>query len=50
MIRAGDDEFDPAGTVLFDKTASGWLNAEDLVYAASFAAYELIGKCKNIYK
>ena len=50
MIWAGDDEFEPTGTVLFDRTASGWLNAEDLVFAASFAAYEMIGKYKSLYK
>ena len=50
IIWAGDDEFEPTGTILFDKTASGWLNAEDLVVAASFGAYELIGKYKNLYK
>jgi len=43
ILWAGDDEFEPAGTILFDKTAPGWLDAEDLVFAASFGAYELVG-------
>ena len=42
IIWAGDDEFEPYGNILFDKTASGWLCAEDLVVAASLGAYELI--------
>lgn len=42
MIWAGDDEFEPYGNILFDKTAPGWLCAEDLVIAASLGAYELI--------
>ena len=50
IIWSGDEEFEPAGTILFDKTAPGWLNAEDLVVAASFGAYELIAKYKNLYK
>jgi hypothetical protein len=47
ILWAGDDEFDPAGTVLFDRTAPGWLDAEDLVFAASFGAYEMIGAYKK---
>jgi len=50
MIWAGDDEFEPTGTVLFDKTAPGWLDAEDLVFVASFAAYEMIAKFKSLNK
>ena len=47
IIWAGDDEFEPYGNILFDKTASGWLCVEDLVVAASLGAYELIGTYKN---
>ena len=50
MIWAGDDEFEPSGNILFDKTAPGWLCAEDLVVAASLGAYELVGEYKNLYK
>ena len=50
ILWAGDGEFEPAGTVLFDKTAPGWFEAEDLAVAASLCAYELIGKYKNLYK
>ena len=48
MIWAGDDEFEPAGNILFDKTAPGWLCAEDLVVAASLGVYDLVGKYKKI--
>ena len=47
IIWAGDDEFEPYGNILFDKTASGWLCAEDLVVVASLGAYELVNKYKN---
>jgi len=50
ILWAGGGEFEPAGTALFDKTAPGWLDAEDLAVAASLGAYELIGKYKNLYK
>ena len=49
IIWSGDDEFEPAGTILFDRTAYGWLDAEDLVVAASFGAYELVGEYKKLY-
>jgi len=48
IIWAGDDEFEPSGNILFDKTASGWLCAEDLVVAASLGAYELVGEYKKL--
>jgi len=47
ILWAGDDEMEPAGITLFDKTAPGWLCAEDLVVAASLGAYELIGTYKK---
>ncbi|MCL2095768.1 MAG: DUF3786 domain-containing protein [Oscillospiraceae bacterium] len=49
-VCGGDEEFEPSGTVLFDRTAPGWLNAEDLTVAASLGAYELIAKYKSLYK
>ena len=48
IIWSGDDEFEPSGAVLFDKTAAGWLCAEDLVVAASLGAYELVGEYKKL--
>ena len=50
IIWAGDDEFESSGNILFDKTAPGWLCAEDLVVAASLGAYELVGEYKKVYK
>ena len=50
ILWKGDSEFDPSGNILFDKTAPGWLCAEDLAVAASLGSYELIGKYKNLYK
>lgn len=50
ILWEGDDEFEPAGNILFDKTAPGRLCAEDLAVAASLGTYELIGKYKNLYK
>jgi len=48
IIWPGDDEFKPEGIVLFDKTAPGWLCAEDLVVAASLGSYELINEYKKL--
>jgi hypothetical protein len=50
MIWAGDDEFESSGNILFDKTAPGWLCAEDLVVASSLGVYDLVGEYKKIYK
>jgi len=47
VIWAGDEEMEAAGNILFDKTAPGWLCAEDLAVAASLGAYELIGEYKK---
>ena len=44
IIWAGDGEMPPSGIILFDKTAPGWLCAEDLAVAGSLGAYELISK------
>lgn len=43
ILWAGDSEFQPNGSILFDQTAIGWLCAEDLVVLASLGAYELAG-------
>ncbi|MCL2813010.1 MAG: DUF3786 domain-containing protein [Oscillospiraceae bacterium] len=44
------EEGEPRGNILFDKTAPGWLCAEDLAVAASLGAYELIGEYKKQVK
>ena len=43
IIWAGDEEMEAQGNILFDKTAAGWLPAEDLVVLASLGAYKLAG-------
>ena len=50
IVWSGDEEFEPTGSVLFDKTAKSWLCAEDLVIVASFSVYELIGYKKSKLK
>jgi len=50
ILWAGGDEFEPAGAILFDRTAPGRLCAEDLAVVVSLGAYELIGKYKNLNK
>jgi hypothetical protein len=47
VLWSGDEEFEPSGGVLFDRTASGWLCAEDLAVAASLGAYALIAEDKK---
>lgn len=47
IIWAGNDEFEPSGTILFDKTCIGWFGAEDLAVLASLGAYELINVSKT---
>jgi hypothetical protein len=42
VIWRGDDELPPAGAILFDGNASGWLPAEDLTVLASIGAYKLV--------
>ena len=42
MVWAGDDELPAEGNVLFDRTAIGWLPAEDLAVLASVGSYALI--------
>ena len=42
ILWGGDGEFEPRGQILFDKTAPGWLPAEDLVVLASLGAYKLV--------
>lgn len=48
IIWAEDDEFEPSGSILFDKTCIGWFCAEDLAVLASLGVYELINVNKNL--
>jgi len=44
IVWEGDGEMPPEASVLFDKSAIGWLHPEDLVFLASFGAYALIAQ------
>ena len=37
-----DDDLPPDGNILFDRTAVGWLNAEDMAVLAALGTYKLI--------
>ena len=47
VLWQGDDEMPSSGTILFDDSVSGFLPVEDVVLAASFGAYKLIGASKK---
>lgn len=47
VIWQGDDEVPSSGTILFDSSVSYFLPVEDIVLAASFGAYKLIGANKK---
>jgi hypothetical protein len=44
VLWQGDDEFPASGTILFDESVTSYLPGEDIVLAASFGAYGLMGK------
>jgi hypothetical protein len=46
-VWAGDEEIPAAGTILFDASAGDFLPVEDLVLAASFGTYRLVGSAKE---
>jgi len=43
VLWQGDEEVAPSGTILFDSSIQYFLPVEDIVLAASFGAYKLIG-------
>jgi hypothetical protein len=47
IVWEGDGELPPEASVLFDKSAAGWLHPEDLVFLASFGAYGLLAQASN---
>ncbi len=47
ILWKGDEEFPPEGNVLFDKSISRILSAEDVAWLAGMVVYPLIGMVKN---
>jgi len=43
ILWKGDDEFSPEGTILFDRSVSGILSAEDIAWLAGMIIYPLMG-------
>jgi len=43
ILWRGDDEFSPEGTILFDRTVSQLLSAEDIAWLAGMIIYPLLG-------
>jgi Domain of unknown function (DUF3786) len=43
ILWRGDDEFSPEGTILFDRTVSQVLSAEDIAWLAGMIIYPLLG-------
>ncbi len=43
ILWEGDDEFTPEGTILFDRTVSQVLSAEDIAWLAGMIIYPLLG-------
>jgi len=48
ILWKGDDEFPPEGNVLFDKSISMILSAEDVAWLAGMIVYPLIGMANRI--
>jgi hypothetical protein len=47
IIWEGDEEFPPEGNILFDKSISDILSAEDIAWMAGMIVYPLIGMAKG---
>jgi Domain of unknown function (DUF3786) len=47
VLWRGDEEFPPEGNILFDRTISKLLSAEDIAWLAGMVVYPLVGKVKN---
>ncbi|MDR0548041.1 MAG: DUF3786 domain-containing protein [Deltaproteobacteria bacterium] len=48
LLRHGDEEFEPDGQVLFDKTIVHYLNIEDVAWLGSALVYRLMGLTKGL--
>jgi hypothetical protein len=47
IMWRGDEEFPPDGNILFDRTVSGFLSAEDIAWLAGMIVYPLVGMVKK---
>ena len=47
ILWQGDDEFPPEGTILFDRSISDILSAEDIAWLAGMIIYPLMGMARN---
>jgi hypothetical protein len=47
IIWRGDEEFSPDGNILFDRTVSDFLSAEDIAWLAGMIVYPLVGMVKK---
>jgi hypothetical protein len=47
IMWRGDEEFPPDGNILFDRTVSDFLSAEDIAWLAGMIVYPLIGMVKK---
>jgi hypothetical protein len=48
ILWKGDEEFPPAGNILFDRAISDILSAEDIAWLSGMVVYPLIGMAKSI--
>lgn len=48
MLYHGDDEFEPAGQVLFDRVVGSCLSNEDISWLGSALVYRLMGVARNL--
>ncbi len=51
ILWEGEEDVPPSGTILFDSSIESFLPAEDIVFAGSFAVYELMRlkkECKDL--
>jgi hypothetical protein len=47
VLWRGDEEFPPEGSILFDRSVSKFLSAEDVAWLAGMVVYPLIGMAKS---
>ena len=48
VVWAGDEEVPSSGTILFDASAADFLPVEDIVLAASFGTYRMMGAAREV--